>query len=50
MGMRWLMDGLEWFSRDDAEAKTMLENVRQLAWRTNYQQPFTILKLGGDSV
>jgi hypothetical protein len=49
LGMRWLMDGLESVSRDDDEAAEMLKNVRQLAWRTHYQQPFTIVRLGGDS-
>lgn len=48
MGMRWLLDGLESAARDDAEAEEMLRNVRRLAWRTHYQQPFTIIRLGGD--
>jgi hypothetical protein len=48
MGMRWLLDGLELVSRDDREAAHMLENVRRLAWRTNFQQAFTILRLGGE--
>jgi hypothetical protein len=49
MGMRWLLEGLEGVSSGDAEAEKMLHNVRQLAWRTNYQQPFTIVRLGGES-
>jgi hypothetical protein len=48
MGMKWLMEGLEWVSRDDTEAGEMLKNVRQIAWRTNYQQPFTILRIGSE--
>lgn len=48
MGMRWLLDGLETASRDDPEAEEMLRNVRRLAWRTHYQQAFTIIRLGGD--
>ncbi len=48
MGMRWLLDGLESASRDDPEAEEMLRNVRRLAWRTHYQQAFTIIRLGGD--
>ncbi|MGA9994550.1 MAG: hypothetical protein WBP93_04000 [Pyrinomonadaceae bacterium] len=48
MGVRWLMDGLELVSPNDEEAQEMLKNVRQLAWRTHYQQPFTIMKLGGE--
>jgi hypothetical protein len=48
MGMRWLLDGLESASRDDPEAEEMLKNVRRLAWRTHYQQAFTIIRLGGD--
>lgn len=48
MGMRWLLDGLESAARDDAEAEEMLKNVRRLAWRTHYQQAFTIIRLGGD--
>jgi hypothetical protein len=47
LGMRWLLDGLESISAEDAEANAMLKYVRQLAWRINYQQPFTILRLGG---
>lgn len=47
MGMRWLLDGLELLSRDDPEGGRMMEQVRRMAWCTNYQQPFTILKLGG---
>lgn len=48
MGVRWLLDGLELVSRDDDEAAEMLKKVRQIAWRTNYQQAFTILRLGGE--
>lgn len=48
MGMRWLLDGLEAVSRDDAEIEEMLKSVRRLAWRTHFQQPFTIIRLGGD--
>lgn len=48
MGMRWLLDGLELVSRNDEEAAEMLKKVRQIAWRTNYQQAFTILRLGGE--
>lgn len=45
LGMRWLVDGLEAISRDDTEAKEMLDLVRPISWITNYQQAFTILKL-----
>ncbi len=46
LGMRWLLDGLESVSHNDPEAEDMVKNVRRLAWRTNYQQPFTIIRLG----
>lgn len=45
LGMRWLVDGLEAISRDDSEAAEMLTHVRPVSWITNYQQPFTVLKL-----
>lgn len=48
MGMRWLLDGLEAVSHGDAEIEEMMKNVRRLAWRTHFQQPFTIIRLGGD--
>lgn len=48
MGIRWLLDGLETLSRDDKEADMMLKAMRQVAWRTNYQQSFSILRLGGE--
>jgi hypothetical protein len=48
LGVRWLLDGLELVSHDDTEAGEMLKHVRQVAWRTNFQQPFTILRLGGE--
>lgn len=48
MGLRWLLDGLEMVSQEDDEAAEMLKNVRQVAWRANYQQPFTILRVGGE--
>lgn len=47
MGIRLLTEGLEWLSRDDPEAAEMMKNVRRVAWRTNFQQPFTILRIGG---
>ena len=48
MGMRWLLDGLEAVSHGDSEIEEMMKNVRRLAWRTHFQQPFTIIRLGGD--
>jgi len=47
MGIRWLIEGLEWIAEEDEEATEMLKNVRQVAWLTNFQQPFTILLVGG---
>lgn len=48
LGMRWLLEGLEWGAdRGDAEAKQMSDRVRLIAWRTNYNQPFTTLRIGG---
>jgi hypothetical protein len=35
MGVKWLMEGLEWIAAQDPEAAEMLRNVRRLAWRTN---------------
>jgi len=49
IGMRWLLEGLEWFSSDDEEARHMHQQVRLIAWRTNYSQVFTTIRLGGDS-
>jgi len=46
LGIRWLLDGLEKISRQDAEAEHMAKAVRQLAWRLHPQSPFTILHLG----
>jgi hypothetical protein len=47
MGVKWLMEGLEAISRKDPEAMPMLRAVRAIAWRINYQQPFTILRIAG---
>jgi len=47
LGVKWLMEGLEWIAHDDPEAAQMLRNVRRVAWLTNFQQPFTILRIGG---
>jgi hypothetical protein len=48
MGIKWLMEGLQWISGDgDAEAVEMLENVRRISWLTNFNQPFTIVRIGG---
>lgn len=47
MGIKWLMEGLEQVERNDPEAARMLANVREIAWRTNYQQAFTGLKFSG---
>jgi hypothetical protein len=47
MGIKWLMEGLEWISNDDEEAKQMLNHVRRVAWLVNFQQPFTIVRVGG---
>ena len=47
MGVKWLMEGLEAISHQDREAAQMLDVVRAIAWRTNYQQAFTILRIGG---
>lgn len=48
IGVRWLLEGLEWFAGDDPEAKEMADHVRHIAYRTNYQQPFTTVRVGGD--
>jgi hypothetical protein len=48
MGMRWLLDGLEWAATTDSQAADMVKKVRPIAWRTNYKQPFTVIKLDGD--
>lgn len=48
MGIKWLLEGLEWAADNDPEAKKMAAHVRPIAWRTNYQQPFTTLRIGGD--
>jgi hypothetical protein len=48
MGLKWLMEGLEWFSEEDPEAAEMLRHVRQLAWRTNFAQAFTSIRIGSD--
>jgi hypothetical protein len=43
------MEGLEWVaSKEDQEAQSMLRQVQRLAWRTNFRQPFTIMRIGGD--
>jgi hypothetical protein len=47
LGIKWLLEGLEWAAAYDSHAKEMADNVRRIAWRTNYQQPFTILRIGG---
>jgi len=50
MGVKWLMEGLEWIAGEsDPEAVQMLRQVQRLAWRTNFQQPFTIVRIGGDT-
>jgi hypothetical protein len=46
MGMRWLLEGLERFAGEDAEAQAMATDVRRLASRLHPQSPFTILRLG----
>jgi hypothetical protein len=48
IGMRWLLEGLEWIATTDNEAKAILNDVRQVAWRVAYQQVFTIIRLGAD--
>jgi hypothetical protein len=45
VGLQWLMDGLTLFAPRDPEATDMLHNVRRVAWRTNLQDPFTIVRL-----
>jgi hypothetical protein len=45
MGVKWLMEGLEFASHTDVEAREMLSWVREVAWRTNYQQAFTSIRL-----
>ena len=45
MGVKWLMEGLEAISRNDPEAMQMFRAVRAIAWRTNYQQPFTNIRM-----
>ena len=47
LGIKWLLEGLEWAAANDPEAKQMADNVRPIAYRTNYQQPFTTLRIGG---
>lgn len=47
MGIRWLLEGLEWAAVDDPQAKEMADHVRRIAYRTNYQQPFTTVRVGG---
>ena len=47
MGMRWLLEGLDWAAHKDPEAAKMADHVRHIAWRTNYYQPFTTLRIGG---
>jgi hypothetical protein len=44
-GLQWLMDGLTLFTPHDSEAAEMLHNVRRVAWQTNFQEPFTIIRL-----
>ncbi|HTY31273.1 MAG TPA: hypothetical protein VMD50_07640 [Mycobacterium sp.] len=45
VGLQWLIDGLTLFAPHDRDAATMLENVHRVAWRTNLQEPFTIVRL-----
>jgi hypothetical protein len=45
VGLQWLMDGLTLFAPHDPQAAEMLHNVRRVAWRTNLQEPFTIVRL-----
>jgi len=47
MGVRWLLEGLEWASDNDPQAKEMAKHVRHVAYRINYQQPFTTVRVGG---
>jgi hypothetical protein len=47
LGVKWLTEGLEWFAGRDSQMQSMLENVRRVAWHTNFRQPLTILKVGG---
>jgi hypothetical protein len=46
MGIRWLLEGLDWFSPRDTEAAAMSNLVRKVSWLTNFVQPFTMIKLG----
>lgn len=46
LGLRWLLEGLQRFSDEDAEAKEMATAIRRLAARLHPQSPFTILRLG----
>jgi hypothetical protein len=49
MGIKWLLEGLEWAGADDPQAKLMADHVRPIAWRTNYRQAFTTLRIGDNS-
>ncbi len=48
LGVRWLLEGLEWASDGDPQAKQMADDVRRIAYRTNYQQPFATVRVGGN--
>lgn len=45
VGLQWLIDGLTLFASHDRVADDMLQNVHRVAWRTNLQEPFTIIRL-----
>jgi hypothetical protein len=45
MGIKWLIEGLEWAAAEDSEAARMLIAVREVARRVNYQQPFTSIRI-----
>jgi hypothetical protein len=45
VGLQWLIDGLTLFAARDNDAAEMLQNVHRVAWRTNLQEPFTIVRL-----
>lgn len=45
LGLQWLIDGLTLLASRETEAADMLRHVRAVAWRANFQQPFTTLRL-----
>jgi hypothetical protein len=46
MGIKRLLEGLSLVSAEDNECREMERRVRRIAWRTNMDQYFTIVRLG----